>query len=66
VSTIQQRRRDAENALWDLSGSVQWAMREGVFKGAPEHWVESIQGLLRRVDAYLRPSDVQETEGASR
>jgi hypothetical protein len=40
-------------------------MREGVFKKAPGHLVEHIEGCLRRIDAYLRPSEVQEAEEAS-
>ena len=66
MSTIEQRRREAEHALWELSGSVRRAMEEGVFEGAPEHWVEHVEGLLCRVDVYLRPADAPATEGASR
>jgi hypothetical protein len=66
VSTIEEHRRDAENALWELVGSVRWAMERGVFDGAPEHLVESIEGHFRRIDAYLQPPDIQETEAGSR
>jgi hypothetical protein len=63
---IESHRADAENALWELSGSVRWAMERGVFDGAPEHLVESIEGHFRRIDAYLYAPDVLATEGGGR